>query len=184
MLGPCILSREKIHAIWCVPKENYNNFDVIRQNVIRYSHADWLKRFSEFVLRLATNLSTLPSSGVRCRPHCRLAISKVQQENFQNIARLWLIRFARPSTPTVHRSQGPYTMSPGFTSWRGMVWTGHDWVVIDPVWVCEIEPDLWIIDPVGLIKSDTDPNQYWSHLRLTQIWDWSCLRLRLRLIQS
>ena len=25
-------------------------------------------------LRFATNLSTLPSSGVRCRPHCRLAI--------------------------------------------------------------------------------------------------------------
>ena len=62
-------------------------------DVIRHSYADWLKHFSEFhwgtyVLRLATNLSTLPSSGARCRPHCRLAISKIQQENFQNIARL------------------------------------------------------------------------------------------------
>ena len=52
--------------------ENYNNCDVIRQDVIRYSHGDWLKRFSV---------------GLTFRD-LRLAISKIQQENFQNIARL------------------------------------------------------------------------------------------------
>ena len=83
-------SRGNIYAVWCVPKEN--NCDVIRQDVIRYSHADWLKRFS----------------GGLTFCDLRLAISKIQQENFQNIARLWLIRFARPSTPALHRSQGPY----------------------------------------------------------------------------
>ena len=63
---------------------------IVTSYVIRYSHADWLKLFfgGTYVLRLVTNPSTLPSSGVRCRPHCRLAISKIQQENFHNIARL------------------------------------------------------------------------------------------------
>jgi len=107
-------SRGNIYAIWCVPKENYN----IRQDIIRYSHADRVKRFLEFlhgayVLRLATNLSTLPSSGVRCRPHCRLAISKIQQENFQNIARLCLMKFARPSTPAVKCQQISPGLRPG-----------------------------------------------------------------------
>ena len=55
------------------------------------------------------SLTHSPSSGVRCRPHYRLAISKIQQENFQNIARLWLIMFASPSTPALQRSQGLYT---------------------------------------------------------------------------
>ena len=54
-------SRGNIHAIWCVPKENYNNCDVNR-----YSHADLAEAFHVIprgdlrLLRFATNLSTLP----------------------------------------------------------------------------------------------------------------------------
>ena len=76
-------SRGNIHTIWCVPKENYNNCDVIRQDVIRYSHADWLKRF----LRNSSRRLTFCDLRRTC-PHYRLAISKIRQKNFQNIARL------------------------------------------------------------------------------------------------
>ena len=61
----------------------------------------------------------------RTCPHYRLAISKIRQETFQNVARLWLIRFAMPTTPALHRSQDVKCEQISSDLRSGEVWCGQ-----------------------------------------------------------